>query len=209
MGVATAEIRWCMKVVSSHFSLRSCLDIKDLFRSMFPDSAVANEFTCSKTKCGYLITYGLSPFFKKKMVDNVKASPYYSVMFDESMNKILQEEQMDLSVRYWDVNTNKVMSKYFNSKFFLCANANNISNGIVEGIGELQFSKCIHLSMDGPSTNWSVMEKVMERRKGDNLPPLENIGSCGLHSVSGSLGIGLKSSLWTLKKVLKSMHHLF
>ena len=108
---------------------------------------------------------------------------------------------MDLSVRYWDVNTNKVMSKYFNSKFFLRANADIISNGIVEGIGELQFSKCIHLSMDGPSTNWSVMEKVMERRKGDNLPPLENIGSCGLHSVSGSLGIGLKSSLWTLKKV--------
>ena len=92
-------------------------------------------------------------------------------MFDESMNKILQEEQMDLSVRYWDVNTNKVMSKYFNSKFFLRANADNISNGIVEGIGGLQFSKCIHLSMDGPSTNWSVMEKVMERRKGDNLPP--------------------------------------
>ena len=101
------------------------------------------------------------------------------------------------------------MSRYFNSKFFLRANADNISNGIVEVIVELQFSKCIHLSMDGPSTNWSVMEKVMERSKGDNLPPLENIGSCGLHSVSGSLGIGLKSSLWTLKKVLKSMHHLF
>ena len=83
------------------------------------------------------------------------------------------------------------MSKYFNSKFFLRANADNISNGIVEVIVELQFSKCIHLSMDGPSTNWSVMEKVMERRKGDNLPPLENIGSCGLHSVSGFLGTGL------------------
>ena len=59
---------------------------------MLPDSAVANEFTCSKTKCGYLITNGNSPFFKKKLVGNVKASPYYSVMFDESMNKILQEE---------------------------------------------------------------------------------------------------------------------
>ena len=45
-----------------------------------------------------------------------KASPYYSVLFDESMNKILQKEQMDLSVRCWDVNRNKVMStKYFNS----------------------------------------------------------------------------------------------
>ena len=126
---------------------------------MFPDSAVANEFTCSKTKCGYLITYGLSPFFKKKMVDNVKASPYYSVMFDESMNKILQQEQMDLSVRYWDVNTNKVMSKYFNFKFFLRANADNISNGIVEVTGELQFSKCIHLSMDRPSTNTGQLWK--------------------------------------------------
>ena len=62
----------------------------------------------------------------------------------------------------WD----KVMSKYFNSKFFLCANADNISNGIVEGIEKPPFSKCIHLSMDGPSTNWLVVQKGDREAKG-------------------------------------------
>ena len=46
--------RWAMKEVTSHCSLRSCLDIKNLFSSMFPDSQIASQFSMSKTKCGYL-----------------------------------------------------------------------------------------------------------------------------------------------------------
>ena len=68
LSVAHAEIRWVMEVVTSHFSLRSCLDIKDLFSSMFPDSQIASQFSMSKTKCGYLNNYGLAPYYKEKLL---------------------------------------------------------------------------------------------------------------------------------------------
>ena len=35
LSVVTAEIRWVMKVVASHFSFRSCLDLKELFQKKF------------------------------------------------------------------------------------------------------------------------------------------------------------------------------
>ena len=38
-------------------------------------------------------------------VDRFRDAPCYSVSFDECMNKISQNEQMDFIVRYWDSDT--------------------------------------------------------------------------------------------------------
>ena len=90
------------KVVSSHFSLRSCLGLNDLFRSMFTDSEIVKSFQLSKTKCGYITNFGLAPYFKDLLRKEIKASDCFGASFDESMNKVLQEEQMDAQIRYWN-----------------------------------------------------------------------------------------------------------
>ena len=209
LSVAHAEIRWSMKVIMSHFSLRSCLDINNLFQSMFPDSQIAQQFSLSKTKCGYYINYGLAPYYRELLIDKIKQSPFFTVLFDESLNKVLQQEQMDAHIRYWCVNTNRVKSRYLDSQFFNRPNADNITKGIYDALKCIPKEGMIHLSMDGPSTNWLVLDKVQERRKESDLPVLENIGSCGLHVVSGALHTGVKNSSWPLKKVMMSMFKLF
>ena len=37
-NILNAEIRWTLKVVMSHLSFRSCIDLNKLFIIMFPDS---------------------------------------------------------------------------------------------------------------------------------------------------------------------------
>ena len=49
-----AEIRWALKVILSHFSYRLCLGTNKLFKTMFPDSAMAKEFSVSNAKCAYV-----------------------------------------------------------------------------------------------------------------------------------------------------------
>ena len=44
LAVSHDEIRWVFKVVLSNASLRSCLDLSELFKSMFSDSAIASAF---------------------------------------------------------------------------------------------------------------------------------------------------------------------
>ena len=39
-----SEIRWTLKVIVSHYSYNSCQNISDLFKAMFPDSAIAAQF---------------------------------------------------------------------------------------------------------------------------------------------------------------------
>jgi len=69
--------------ISSHFSLRSCLDLNELFKSMFSDSEIAAKFIWSKTKCGYYINFDLAPYFQDRLVKKSKESQYYALQFDE------------------------------------------------------------------------------------------------------------------------------
>ena len=82
-----AEVFLTFKVASSHFSLRSCLRLNKLFRSVFTDSKIIKSFQLSKTKCGYIMNFGLAPYFKDFLLKEIKASDCFRVSFDESMNK--------------------------------------------------------------------------------------------------------------------------
>ena len=69
---------------------------------MFSDSQVAKDFDMGPNKTGYVINYGLAPFFKEQLQDELRKSPCYIMSFDESLNKITQSCQMDLLVRFWN-----------------------------------------------------------------------------------------------------------
>ena len=59
--VLNAEVLWALKILTSHYSQRSCEDTDKLFKNMFPDSQIAQNFQCGRTKCSYLICFGLAP----------------------------------------------------------------------------------------------------------------------------------------------------
>ena len=110
-----AEVLWTLKVISSHYSLRSCLGLKELFEAMFSDSEIAKSFKLSKTKCGYFKNFELAPYFKDSIVKEIKAANIFIVLFDESLNKVLQEEQMDVQFRYWNEAAKQVNTRFFHS----------------------------------------------------------------------------------------------
>ena len=112
--VLTAEIYWVLDTVAKHRSFRSSEKSGDLFRCMFPDSAIASKFGCGE-KCKYIATFGLAPYFKAQLLAKVKSSKEYVVLFDESLNPVMQMKQMDVMVRLWDLN--KVVTRFHTSKF--------------------------------------------------------------------------------------------
>ena len=61
VGDATleAEIFWLAKVASCNYSLQSTDHIGDLFRKMFPDSKIAENFKLSHTSASYIIGHTL------------------------------------------------------------------------------------------------------------------------------------------------------
>ena len=104
-NIVDAEIRWCLQVVQSKYSQRSCNGIVELFTVMFPDSDIAKKMTLKKDKCGYMITYGIAPHLEELLLSEIKSSPFYSLSFDESLNSKLQEGQLDILARFWNNDT--------------------------------------------------------------------------------------------------------
>ena len=110
---------------------------------MFHDSQIAKSFQLSKTKCSYLVNYGIAPHFQQELVVSTKQSPYISLSFDESLNDILQEEQMDVIIRFWNAIAEKIEVRYLDSKFLKRPNAINLLNKLLEAMKNLPLSKKI------------------------------------------------------------------
>ena len=132
---------------------------------------------------------------KKLQVPGTK----YVISFDESLNKVLQKEQMDIIVRFWDKEKNKVSSRYLNSQFLGHTRAADLLQKFREALGKLNLANLIQVSMD-----------CSDRALTDpDLPHLINVGSCGLHVVHGAFKYGVTATGWKLDSLLRSLYYMF
>ena len=121
-----AEILWTLKVIINYFSFRSYIDLDKIFKAMFSDSEITEQFKLSKTKCGYFINFGIALVFKTNLTKEINMSPFYMFSFDESMNSALHQCQMDVMIRYWKETAGKVEARYYDSKFLSWPNAKDV-----------------------------------------------------------------------------------
>ena len=84
--------------VMGHFLFRSSAQIHSPFPVMFKDSYIAAKMKFGETKCSYFINYSLAPYIKEQLEEYISSSLFYVVSFDESMNSVLQNEQMDVAI---------------------------------------------------------------------------------------------------------------
>ena len=76
-------VQKCYGLLISDFAL-----LYELFKMMFPDSQIAQKFSCGKTKHSYLITHGLASYFHDRMLASLKDGDVkYVISFDESLNR--------------------------------------------------------------------------------------------------------------------------
>ena len=207
--VMRAEILWALKAVKAHFSFNSSEEIGKLFRTMFPDSAIAKKFACGRTKINYMICFGIAPYFREKLLHSIQEAECFTVSFDESLNKESQSEQMDIIVQYFHVD--KVVSHYYDSQFMGHTTAKDLVLKFKSGLSKLNPGKILQISMDGPNVNWKFYSLICEDRNSQDadLPKLLNIGSCGLHVVHGAFCTGAQSTGWKLDGFLRALWYLF
>ena len=175
---------------------------------MFPDSQIAQSFSCGAAKCAYLTCFGLYPYFHELLIEKIRVVKNYTVSFDESLN---QKKQMDMTVRFWDQEMNKVTDRYFTSEFLGHATAADMFIHFKRGtaLALLDPSGLVQVSIDGPNVNWNFYRDLFQERRGEELPDLLNIVSCGLHVVHGSFQRGAKQSGWNLANILRSLWQVF
>ena len=191
----------------SHFSFNSTADITDIFRAMFPDSAIAQKMSSGPNKMSYLICFGIAPYFRQLLLAELKETPCFVISFDKSLNHELQKEQMDLVVRYFK--KDKVVCRYLTSTFLGHTHADDLKKKFEEGTQHLDMKNMVQISMDGPNGNHKLYDIIKEERKENDHPELINVGSRSLHGVHGAFCTGEKKTKWGIENVLKSLYNLF
>ena len=116
---------------------------------------------------------------------------------------------MDMIVRFWNSESNKVAERYFNSEFKGHATTADMLTHLKNGMALLYSSSLVQISMDGPNVIVGFYHKLFQERKDDELTNLLNIGSCSLHVVHGSFKKGAKESGWNLGNTLPSLWQFF
>ena len=203
-----AEIMWALNCVSHGYSGNSCAAVNDLFQSMFPDSEIAKEFKMGANKIAYILNFGIASYFQEELKGQLEKSDCFVSSFDESLNDVTQTCQMELMVRYWDINWNKVKVRYWNSKFLGHTTHTDLLHHFNDAFSGLDMSKMIQVSMDGPTVNWKLFEALVSYRSECELPQLINIGSCGLHVINGAFRTGAEATSWDIKGTLKGIFQI-
>ena len=206
--VEEAHIVWALNCVKNGYSDNSADDFGNVLRRICPTDKVAEKFQMGRKKLMYVVNYGLFPYFKQWVKDVILKSPFIVTLFDESLNKTSQKSEMDLHVRYWDVNEKKVVVRYWNSKFLGHARSDDLVKAFNDGLNELDMTKMVQISMDGPNVNLKFLCEMNKLRQNDELPSLIDIGSCNLHVIHGAFKSGSESSGWNLHKILKGSFKL-
>ena len=80
------------------------------------------------------------------------------------MNRISQNEQIDVIIRYWDSNTNKVAVRYLGSEFLGHATAVDLLPHFKQWISRLDPKRLLQVSMDGPNVNWTFYTDLTKER---------------------------------------------
>ena len=202
--ITKAEIIWILKSIVSGYSCNSVDDFAQTVKAMFPDSNVAANLKLGRTKAMYIATYGIAHHFKTLLIAAINKSPIYTLSFDESLNEVAQQCEMDIIIRFWDNNDNEVKVRYLGSTFFGHGTAVDLVKQFGEVTKNLDPIKLYHISMDGPKVNLKFHRDILEKRSEDLFHSLIDIGTCSLHSVHGAVQTGVeKKTSWGIKKVLK------
>ena len=202
-GKRKAEKMWVLKCVVCEWSVNSTKKIFDLFKVMFSDSQIASEFQMNCIKLSYLINIGIALHFRQLLVDEINCCSFFTMCFDESLNKVTQTSQIDLVVRFWNTTKNQVSVQYWDSKFLGHTRADDILVKFNSSMSNVGPNKMIHVSMDGPSPNWKFIESLKRYRLENEQSQVIELGSGGLHIIHGAYKTGAESTGWELKEILK------
>jgi hypothetical protein len=145
---------------------------------MLPGTQTLQQMNLGRDKASYSVQFGLAPYFHDRLMDCVNKAPVYVVCFDESLNKVTQEKQMDCHVRYYDCAT-----RFITSSFLGHAKASDLNEAFQDNCKRLDPQKLLQVSMDGPNVNLKFHMDLSSQLVADyNKKPVD-LGTCGLHQV--------------------------
>ena len=156
-----AEVKFGYFLGEHHLALCLADHAAKLFASMFPDSTIAKEFKCSRTKATAVIAQDVWRGIAKALGD----SKYFSLQTDET-NDILVTQQMAIMLRFFYNTLGSIRCVFFKLESIERATAEQLFQLIDKHIQQsdpLSYDNLIALGTDGANVMLGQHNSVMSR----------------------------------------------
>ena len=114
--VLRAEAQFVQFVAEHNLSFRCGDHFTKLVKSMFPDSNIARQFQCSRTKTSVLVRYGNSKFCQDELLSTLTGDDnepvFYSSLIDESNDRGVEAKDLVVLVRFFDPRAMKAETRF-------------------------------------------------------------------------------------------------
>ena len=207
-GKINAEVRWYLKHVLSGYSNNSVCNSPDSFEVMFPDSKIASQMELGRIKLMYIENFGMAPYFREILKNETVNSGWYTISFDASLIKVVQECEMDIIIRFWDNLSNKVQVRFWNSMFFGHSTSADLLKHFADGLSGLDPSKNLQISVDGPNVNLKFLKGVKKRNRRSKTQQVNGHRALYMYPVHGAFKSACEKTDWGLKSLIKGAFHL-
>ncbi|KAH7974430.1 hypothetical protein HPB49_015487 [Dermacentor silvarum] len=130
---------------------------------------------------------------------------YYTIQIDETPKPEQHDQQLDILLRYFSKNQQKVVVEHLQSFNLGRATASILVDCIGRSLVELPKDKLLCFFSDGPNTLKSVKRKLDEELSCNIL----NISECNLHKVHNAFSSGLSTFKSDVELLVIDVYYFF
>lgn len=142
--------------------------LTDLFRSMFPDSRIAADFSSKHTKTKAIICDALEPYLKSPIINSLKSTEF-NIMCDESNDRGDQCKLLTVLVRFFDPKTETIATRHLETTGITDFTANGIFSALNETL------QCNSLCISSVLSFTSDTCNVMKGARGGVIAKLKSV----------------------------------
>ena len=160
-----AETILVLKAVESQWSYNSFDNLADILRKADPDSKIFANLKLKSNKASYMVSSGLGPYFKKKIISAVQRSVGFTLLTDSAtFHQKGVSKHVDLVFQFWDEERNEVRVEFFDFHSVGHEPADlqvkNIQDSLKEN--DISLVQMVAISRDDPKVMQAVLRKLKE-----------------------------------------------
>ena len=188
-GAITSEALWAMFVAKHNIPFLTSDHANKLFPKMFPDSELAKQFSCGRTKPTAIVKQALAPHFLDKVTKDL-TNPF-SILMDESNDKT--DKSCIILVRMFDSSVGDSRTRFLDMPIVNVGTAVNLFSALKSSLESkgLDFSRAVAFMSDTTNVMKGARSGVQKLIK-DEHPHLYDVG-CICHLADLTVKAGLKA----------------
>jgi len=128
--VSCAELYFARFVTEHNLPFAVSDHFNKLCSVIFPDSKIAAEFACTRTKTAALVTHALAPAVNEPVIKACQEQPF-TILCDGG-NDNFEKKYFGIMVRFWHMQLDKIVTRFLDAPIVNIATAETLFKAVAD-----------------------------------------------------------------------------